>query len=153
MFWLQSITHFRLQPESGPNAICVKKKFTLLIKIFFASFLEYPEARELYTTAIRTCPPEFKSDKAIFYSNRAACLFRMVVPIIFPKLNSHHPFYLHFFYPSFQNPITTHAGIPTSFPNQLWYTYKWVCFFIIPIHKNVFMTKNCLIHRNCTRML
>ncbi|XP_031559515.1 tetratricopeptide repeat protein 1-like [Actinia tenebrosa] len=38
---------------------------------------EYPEARELYTTAIRTCPPEFKSDKAIFYSNRAACLVKM----------------------------------------------------------------------------
>jgi len=40
--------------------------------------VEFPEARELYTTAIKTCPPEFTKEKSIFYSNRAACLVRMV---------------------------------------------------------------------------
>ncbi|XP_032227612.2 tetratricopeptide repeat protein 1 [Nematostella vectensis] len=38
---------------------------------------EFPKAKELYTMAITQCPSEFKNEKSIFYSNRAACLARM----------------------------------------------------------------------------
>ncbi|XP_022781629.1 tetratricopeptide repeat protein 1-like [Stylophora pistillata] len=38
---------------------------------------EYPEARELYTSAIKICPNDFTKEKSIFYANRAACLVKM----------------------------------------------------------------------------
>lgn len=38
---------------------------------------EYPEAKELYTNAIKICPDEFTKEKSIFHANRAACLVKM----------------------------------------------------------------------------
>ena len=40
--------------------------------------LEYPEAKELYTNAIKICPNDFAKEKSIFHANRAACLVKMV---------------------------------------------------------------------------
>ena len=44
----------------------------------FCFDLEYPEAKELYTNAIKICPDEFTKEKSIFHANRAACLVKMV---------------------------------------------------------------------------
>lgn len=38
---------------------------------------EYPEAKELYTNAIKICPNDFAKEKSIFHANRAACLVKM----------------------------------------------------------------------------
>lgn len=46
--------------------------------ISFCVDLEYPEAKELYTNAIKICPDEFTKEKSIFHANRAACLVKMV---------------------------------------------------------------------------
>jgi len=46
--------------------------------ISFCVDLEYPEAKELYTNAIKICPNEFTKEKSIFHANRAACLVKMV---------------------------------------------------------------------------
>ena len=44
----------------------------------FCFDLEYPEAKELYTNAIKICPNDFAKEKSIFHANRAACLVKMV---------------------------------------------------------------------------
>ena len=50
-----------------------------IICIFFVFFsVEYPEAKELYTNAIKICPDDFTKEKSVFYANRAACLVKMV---------------------------------------------------------------------------
>ena len=49
-----------------------------LTLMMFCFDLEYPEARELYTNAIKICPNDFAKEKSIFHANRAACLVKMV---------------------------------------------------------------------------
>lgn len=39
---------------------------------------KYTEALEEYTKALRACPVENNKDRAVFYSNRAICYFKMV---------------------------------------------------------------------------
>ena len=41
-------------------------------------YVEYPEAKEFYTNAIKICPDDFTKEKSIFHANRAACLVKMV---------------------------------------------------------------------------
>lgn len=53
--------------------------------LFF--YLEYPEARELYTSAIKICPNDFTKEKSIYYANRAACLVKMVCLLLCETYN------------------------------------------------------------------
>lgn len=53
-----------------------KHNYLYIFCIFF--FVEYPEAKELYTNAIKICPDDFTKEKSVFYANRAACLVKMV---------------------------------------------------------------------------
>lgn len=55
--------------------------------ISFIIYLEYPEARELYTSAIKICPNDFTKEKSIFYANRAACLVKMVCLLLCETYN------------------------------------------------------------------
>ena len=43
---------------------------------------KYEEALEAYTRALRRCPILFDKERAVFYSNRSICFFKMVT--IFP---------------------------------------------------------------------
>lgn len=38
----------------------------------------FHEALEFYTNALRTCPYSYRKERAVFYSNRAICFFKMV---------------------------------------------------------------------------
>ncbi|CDW58811.1 TPR 11 and MRP-S26 domain containing protein [Trichuris trichiura] len=38
---------------------------------------DYLEAAKLYTEALKTCPPSFSQQRAVFYGNRAACFTNM----------------------------------------------------------------------------
>jgi len=39
---------------------------------------KYAEALEEYTRALRVCPGSFGKEKAVFYSNRSICYFKLV---------------------------------------------------------------------------
>ena len=73
----------------------------MIIKIIV---LEYLEAKEFYTNAIKICPDDFVKEKAIFHANRAACLVKIVC-ILFIVLISLSTFPALFFCPLFKYEI------------------------------------------------
>lgn len=66
--------------------------------VFFLLFdLEYPEAKEFYTNAIKICPNDFTKEKSIFYANRAACLVKMVWSLLLSSDGIYNVDFLIFF--------------------------------------------------------
>ena len=63
--------------------------------------LEYLEAKEFYTNAIKICPDDFVKEKAIFHANRAACLVKIVSILLILLYSQYLPtvstFPAHFF--------------------------------------------------------
>lgn len=71
--------HVSMKLPMKQDFFTVGISWTQLFVYFLPFFsVEYPEAKELYTNAIKICPDDFTKEKSVFYANRAACLVKMV---------------------------------------------------------------------------